>query len=85
MKLKACSLFLGYKEYDASVMQNSEGKYSINVESIGQIAPAEYVRHGFRVIHARASELDALIAGGYENKRLLMRFYDTKPKPRELY
>lgn len=80
MKLKACSLFLGYKEYDASIVQDTKAKYRLNVKSIGQVAPAEYVRNGFRVIQAKASELEALIAGGYESKRLRMRFYDVRTK-----
>ena len=77
MKLKACSLLLGYREYQASLARNPKGKYFLNVENIGELPPAEYVRHGFRVLEAKNSELEALIAGGYESKRLLMRFYDT--------
>ena len=78
MRLKACSLFLGYKEYKAAIVKDGKGGYSLGVESIGEIAPADYVRHGFRVLEAKSSELQGLVAGGYENKRVLMRFYDTK-------
>ena len=78
MRIKACSLFMGYREYEASLVQNFKGKCFVYVEGIGQLSPMEYVRHGFRVMQAKTSELEALVAAGYESRRLLMRFYDTK-------
>ncbi len=76
MLLKSYSLFIGYREIKG-VMKKKNGKFILNLEGIGEMYPYDYIRHGFRVMQANKTEIEALVEGGYESKRLLLRFgYD---------
>lgn len=73
LRLKACSIFLGYREFNASLKRENK-RYILQVEEMGDLSPSEYIRHGFRIIKANRKEVEALVDGGYENRRILLRF-----------
>ncbi len=68
MKVKTVSLFLGYRELQASLKKKG-AKYRLYVEDLGEIAPVEYIRQGFRITEASKEELQALVQGGYESPK----------------
>ena len=73
MILKSYSLFIGYKELKGVIKKKGD-KFILELDEIGEMLPYEYIRHGFRVLKADRKELEALVSGGYETKRLLLRF-----------
>jgi hypothetical protein len=73
MRLKSHSLMLGYREWDASMVKNG-ADWRLVLESIGPVGPVDYMKNGFRIVEASREEIEALIAGGYENRRALLRY-----------
>ena len=78
MKLKSYSIMLGYKEYNAKIMQNHEKKIILYIDGIGPISPANYVKNAFKPTDITSRELDLLIHGGYENQQSRFKI-DTNP------
>ena len=65
---------LGYREFEAQIKMRN-GKPTVILEEIGALLPSDYIKNGFSVKRANKAEIQALIDGGYEGRRLLLRHY----------
>ena len=74
MRLKSHSLMLGDREFQASIRVR-DGKPLVVLDQIGPLLPSDYIKNGFSVKNATRTEIEALINGGYESRRLLLRHY----------
>lgn len=52
-----------------------DGKPIVVLEQIGPLLASDYIKNGFSVKSATRAEIQALIDGGYESRRLLLRHY----------
>ncbi len=74
MRIKSHSLMLGYREFQATLRMR-DGKPLLVLDQIGPLTASDYIKNGFTVKEATRSEIQGLIDGGYESRRLLLRHY----------
>lgn len=74
MRLKSHSLMLGYREFEGSIRMRG-GRPTLVLDQLGPLQVSDYIKNGFTVKSATKAEIRALIEGGYESRRLLLRHY----------
>lgn len=76
MDLRCHSLMMGYKTLTGKIMKHGNHQV-LFVPELGRVVyQDEYIQNGFHITDANRQEQHAMIKAGYENSRLLLRFYE---------
>lgn len=80
MEIRCHSLLLGNRRFTGR-LQGSGKRPVLYLQELDRVIhPDEYIQNGFRIIDADRRELEGLVAGGYESRRIMMRFYELNPE-----
>ena len=64
MRVKSHSMMLGYREFEARIKPSKP--VQLELEGHGDLSHLEYIKHGFKIVHASDQEMAILKEAGFK-------------------